>query len=435
MDGGKRNVSLLVIAELLVLIVVVVLCIFGYALRSNKTNSPNYNAPTSGPSVEQENQENNDITDAPQPTDAAPTPATEPTQEPEQSEATPTPYSEGRIRFDVEVEAYLDAMTDREKVAQLFLITPESLTGVGAVTAAGNVTRTALETYPVAGFVYSALNYRNEQQVKNLLIGVQEFSNARIGLPMILAGEEAGGASRSPLAHTLGFGITQSPAELAMDGNVETVKDAYGIITSYMDDYGLNLNLGLSADIARGTDVLYELGTFGADAATVEEMLVAAVEEHTAKNIDTALKCFPAKYATELSKEAIEEQCLPVYRAGIDAGAEYIMLSNSACVSLTGVETLPCCLSEEAVAYIRTVLQYDGIIMTDSLTEEAVSGQYSAAEAAVNAVNAGVDLIYLPADFMAAYEAVCKAVEDGTISEDRLHNAAGRVLSLKYTLE
>ncbi len=433
MDGGKRNVSLLVIAELLVLIVVIVLCIFGYALRSDKTDSPNYTTPTTGPSAEQENQENNDITDAPQLTDPVPTPTTEPTQEP--AEATPTPYAEGRIRFDAEVEADLTAMTDREKVAQLFLITPESLTGVGAVTAAGNVTRTALETYPVGGFVYSALNYRNDEQIRNLLRGVQEFSDARIGLPLILAGEEAGGATRSPLANLLGFAVAQSPAELAQNGDTAIVKDAYSKIAAYMDAYGLNLNLGLSADIARGTDVLYELGTFGADAATVEEMLVAAVEEHTAKNIDTALKCFPAKYATELSKEAIEEQCLPVYRAGIDAGAEYIMLSNSACVSLTGVETLPCCLSEEAVAYIRTVLQYDGIIMTDSLTEEAVSGQYSAAEAAVNAVNAGVDLIYLPADFMAAYEAVCKAVEDGTISEDRLHNAAGRVLSLKYTLE
>ena len=433
MDGGKRNVSLLVIAELLALIVVIVLCIFGYALRSDKTNSPNYTTPTTGPSVEQENQENNDITDAPQPTEPVPTPTTEPGQE--QTEVTPTPYAEGRIRFDAEVEADLTAMTDKEKVAQLFLITPESLTGVAAVTAAGNVTRTALETYPVGGFVYSALNYRNDEQIRNLLRGVQEFSDARIGLPLILAGEEAGGATRSPLANLLGFAVEQSPAELSQDGDTATVKDAYSKIAAYMDDYGLNLNLGLSADIARGTDVLYELGTFGADAATVEEMLVAAVEEHTAKNIDTALKCFPAKHAEELTKEVIEADSLAVYRAGLEAGADYIMLTNSACAALTGEGTLPCCLSKEAVAYIRTALQYDGIIMTDSLTEEAVSGQFTAGDAAIEAINAGVDLIYLPADFMAAYDAVCTAVEEGTISEERLHNAAGRILTLKYTLE
>jgi len=437
MDGGKRNVSLLVIAELLALIVVIVLCIFGYALRSDKTNNPNYNVPTTGPSVEQENQENNnDITDVPQPTDETPTPTSAPVQEPEgEAEATPTPYTEGRIRFDAEVEADLNAMTDEEKAAQLFLITPESLTGVGAVTAAGNVTRTALETYPVGGFVYSALNYRNEQQIRDLLGGVQVFSDARIGLPLILAGEEAGGATRSPLGSLLGFAVEQSPAELSQDGNVETVKDAYSKIAAYMDDYGLNLNLGLQADIARGGDVLYELGSFGTDSNSVTTMLQAAVAEHSAKNVDVALKCFPAKHAEALDLTMIENECLPIYRAGIDAGAEYLMLSNSSCAALTGAEALPCCLSEEAVTYIRTVLQYEGIIMTDSLTEEAVSGQYDAGEAAVDAINAGVDLIYLPADFMAAYDAVCAAVATGAISEDRLHNAAGRVLSLKYTLE
>lgn len=78
--------------------------------------------------------------------------------------------------FSEEIEAALTAMTVEEKVAQLFLVSPETLTGTERVTIAGNGTRNALEAYPVGGILYSEQNYRGQTQMRNLISGARNMS-------------------------------------------------------------------------------------------------------------------------------------------------------------------------------------------------------------------------------------------------------------------
>ena len=74
---------------------------------------------------------------------------------------------------------------------------------------------------------------------------------------------------------------------------------------------------------------------------------------------------------------------------------------------------------------------YKGVLMTDSLSDERITNSYSSGDAAVKAIQAGMDLLNNPADFNEAYTSVLNAVNDGTISSDRLDNAVGRILSNK----
>ena len=74
------------------------------------------------------------------------------------------------VTFLEEVLAKVDAMTVEQKVAQLFVITPETLTGTNKVTLTGNTTKGAIEQYPVGGLVYSSINFQNKTQVKNMLM-------------------------------------------------------------------------------------------------------------------------------------------------------------------------------------------------------------------------------------------------------------------------
>ena len=60
--------------------------------------------------------------------------------------------------LEAQVSAKLSEMTLEQKVAQLFIVRPESLTGVGQVIAAGDATKAALEKMPVGGVVYFADN-------------------------------------------------------------------------------------------------------------------------------------------------------------------------------------------------------------------------------------------------------------------------------------
>lgn len=80
---------------------------------------------------------------------------------------------------------------------------------------------------------------------------------------------------------------------------------------------------------------------------------------------------------------------------------------------------------------LRGELGFTGVICTDSLSMQAIRDHYSAAEAAVAALNAGADLLLMPPDLPEAFDGVLEAVQNGTISEDRLNESVRRILMLK----
>lgn len=63
---------------------------------------------------------------------------------------------------DTQVESLLAQLTLEEKIAQMFIITPEALTGVSTATAAGTATQEAYSRYPVGGLVYFTQNITSE---------------------------------------------------------------------------------------------------------------------------------------------------------------------------------------------------------------------------------------------------------------------------------
>ena len=70
---------------------------------------------------------------------------------------------------------------------------------------------------------------------------------------------------------------------------------------------------------------------------------------------------------------------------------------------------------------LRGTLGYDGIIITDALNMGAVTSSYSSADAAVMALQAGNDMLLMPENFQEAYQGVLTAVENGTLSEERIN--------------
>ena len=61
----------------------------------------------------------------------------------------------------------------------------------------------------------------------------------------------------------------------------------------------------------------------------------------------------------------------------------------------------------------------------------SITDRYPSAEAAVQALEAGVDMILMPADLQAAYDGVLAAVQNGTLSEQRIDESVLRILQVK----
>ena len=336
--------------------------------------------------------------------------------------------------FSEEVMAKLASMTLEEKVAQMFLTTPEALTRNDSVEVAGEGTRDAVHAYPVGGLVYSALNFQDKGQTRELLSGVQQYSSERIGLPLFLAVEEAGGDGSSPLASKNGYAIQRSPAELGVGGRPEEAAQAADAIAAYLAEEGFNLNLSPLADLAGGADSAHDSRCYGADAATVSMMVAEAVNAFHGKGVRTASGMFPGKgYGGSITKgwAEWENSDALAFRSAANAGTECIIVGNVICESLTGDDQALCSLSVGAAYYLRNEMGYTGILMTDSLSDAAVTGKYSTGEAAVMAVKAGMDLLYCPADFEAAYQAVLDAAGRGEISTEEIDQAVGYILTEK----
>ena len=127
-----------------------------------------------------------------------------------------------------------------------------------------------------------------------------------------------------------------------------------------------------------------------------------------------------------------EAEFLP-FLAGIEAGADMVMAGHISAPGLTGGDMLPASVNEEIITGIlREELGYQGIVITDAMNMSAITRYYTADEAAVMALKAGVDMILMPEDFVRAYEGVLEAVRSGTIDEARIEDSLKRIYRVKY---
>jgi beta-glucosidase len=120
--------------------------------------------------------------------------------------------------------------------------------------------------------------------------------------------------------------------------------------------------------------------------------------------------------------EAIE---LPPFRAAIAAGVATVMTAHLLLPALDPQR--PATLSATVLTgLLRLELGFNGLVVTDALMMEAISANYGPGEAAVLALEAGADLVLMPADADAAIAALVAAVQGGRLSRERLEASAQR---------
>ncbi len=335
----------------------------------------------------------------------------------------------------------LDSMTTEEKAAQLFMITPEQLTGIGVATQAGDTTKEALEAYPVGGLMYLDQNLIDADQTKEMLANTQSF--AKYGL--FLGVDEEGGPLVARVANNDGFSVEQLPAmaEIGESGDLELAYDAGTTIGNYLSDLGFNLDFAPVADVLTNpnNDVI---GTrsFGSDAEVDAEMVSAEVKGLQEKGVVAVLKHFPGHGGTEgdshetaventSTLDQLESTDFVPFEAGIEAGASCVMVGHISLPEVTGNDT-PATLSSDIVTgLLRDEMGFDGVVITDAMNMGAITNYYSSAEAAVMAINAGCDVILTPSSFEEAYQGILDALEDGSLTEERLNESVYRILTCK----
>ena len=336
------------------------------------------------------------------------------------------------------IENNISNMPLEDKVAGLFIVTPEALTGVTTATQAGDGTKDALDEYAVGGLIYFDQNIIDKEQITEML----SSTTAKSKYPIFLAVDEEGG-SVSRVAKS-GIDVIQvgNMSEIGASGDAAQAYEAGLNIGNYLKELGFNLDFAPVADVGSEDSALGNR-IFGSDAQLVAEMVSNAVDGIEGAGVSSCLKHFPGlgdttddthdgRVETSKTLDEMRESDFVPFRAGIDAGADFVMVSH---VTMSAVEedAVPSSLSKFVMTdVLRGELGFQGVIITDALNMGAITEYYTSEEAVIMAIDAGADMLLMPEDFKTAYDALLAAVQDGTIPEERINESLARIYRIKY---
>ena len=357
--------------------------------------------------------------------------------------ATPTPAPAATAAPE---QTAADALTLEEKVGQLFIIRPDALdltldqetindAKADGVTALTDAMREALQQYPVGGICQFGKNITDPVQLAQFNADLQAASKT----PLFIVVDEEGGAV-ARLANHPAFDLPQyeSAAAVGADGDPEQARAMGQTIGAYLKEYGFNMDFAPDADVNTNPDnPIIGTRAFSSDAATAAQMAAAAADGLRENGILPTLKHFPghgdtaedshtALAVTYKTQQELESCELLPFAA--DTGLHAVMVGHIAAPNVTGDMT-PATLSPQLISMIP-----DGentLIVTDSLAMDAIAAAYTPGEAAVRAIQAGCDVLLMPNSLPEAYAAVLEAVQNGTISEERLDQSVNKILSYK----
>ena len=356
--------------------------------------------------------------------------ATAPSLPPEEPTTLPTeePTTEATVPPDP-LQLLLESMTLEDRVGQLFLARCNSATAVEDAA-----------KYHLGGYVLFGIDFEDKdpQTVRNNIASYQEAAK----IPLLIAVDEEGGTvtrvSRYPQFRSSNF---PSPRNLYNQGGLDLVLETEAEKCELLTSLGINVNLGPVCDISTQPGAILYQRSLGQSPEITSDFIAQTVQVMAEHHVGSVLKHFPG-YGNnadthvqiaydDRSLESLESCDLIPFRAGMDAGADAIMVAHTIVREID--PDTPASLSPAVHQYLRQEMGYDGVITTDDLVMDAIAKQYGAGEAAVLAVLAGNDVLCCT-EYAVQYEAVLEAVLTGRIDFYDLNDAVMRILRWKQEL-
>jgi beta-glucosidase len=243
--------------------------------------------------------------------------------------------------------------------------------------------------------------------------------------------------------HNNVLGDTMFPEELGMGATYDTALEQATQASAGKAALATNVRWGFGpiADVDRDTRWGRYNESFGEDPTLTGGMEAAGVAGlQSSGQVAASVKHFAGyggastgldRTDADMSIRWLQDDELPSYQAGLDAGGETVMVDSGA------VNGVPATSSHYLLTTVlRDRMHFDGVVVSDWADVAALQNSYHLAadyeHAAALAINAGVDMAMEPFDAGSFETAVTKAVADHLISPSRIDQAAGRVLALKF---
>ncbi len=297
--------------------------------------------------------------------------------------------------------------------------------------------------YALGNVILFKYNQHSRAQLTTLCQSLTDFIKAQTGIPPFISSDEEGG-----LVSRLPADMAKMPSALgqAMLNNPARVQRAAALCARQLQGVGINFNLAPVLDINNNPlNPVIGVRSYGGNAATVSRYALAAYHGYAEAGLLCTGKHFPGHGDTEAdshlalpviqkSPESLAELELIPFQEAIRAGIPAITIAHILFPKLEP-ENLPATLSRRIVTgLLREKLGFQGLIISDCMEMNAILNTVGVAKGAVEAVKAGIELIFISrslAEVAETSRALEAAVLSGEISLHQIDQAVEKILTYK----
>lgn len=299
-------------------------------------------------------------------------------------------------------------------------------------------TKKFLKESNIGGTIFFAHNYESPAQIAKLSNQIQE---CRKDLPLWVSVDQEGGRVQR---FKKGFSIIPNAKAIGATGSPKLAFEIAELMGRELKAVGVNLDFAPIADIATNpTNPVIGDRSFGEDEETVSKMSSAFVRGLLVSGVQPCMKHFPGHGDTstdshfalprvDTTKESLLEREVVPFMKGFKAKCSLVMTAHIIVSELD--PTVPATLSPIVLQdFLRGQLKYKKVIVSDDMEMQAITDHFGAEDAPRMAITAGCDLLIYRTESAArvAYQALTRAIEDETLSSQRVIEAAERCRALK----
>lgn len=343
-----------------------------------------------------------------------------------------------RVANDRETDAMIASLTPREQIAQLFIVSFEG-TEMSA-----DLARLVRE-WGVGGVVFYASNLQSVDQARRLTANILREARNDWRAPLLAVDQEGGTVVRLRTPYE---GLPSAMA-LGATGSSKLARRAGREIGATLQGVGFTLNFAPVLDVSAGANTSLDRRRFHSDPKVVASLAAAFLAGQQEAGIVAVAKHFPGHGASPedahttlpvnaASAETVRRRDLMPFRVAIQNGLEAIMTAHIRVPSLAEDEHTPASLSVRLQREVlRDELGFDGVVISDEIRMKALGGTGEPADAAINALRAGADMVLLaalPRERERIFESVVAAYVDGRLPSVTVRTSLRRVLRLKQRL-
>lgn len=322
-----------------------------------------------------------------------------------------------------ELSNIVQAMTIEDKAGQLLLVLDS---------------KNLLTDQTMSGCVLFEDDFANKSR-NEVIENIERYqSNAKY--PMIIAVDEEGG-SVVRVSKYLRDNRFRLPQDVYKSGGMDSIISDATEKSEYLKEFGINVNLAPVADVATNEDDYIYRRSFGVDASATSNYVRNVVMAMSDIKMGSVLKHFPGygsapgsggTYHDSRDFNSLKNNDLLPFKAGIEAGANSILVTNNIIDCIDNQN--PATLSKNIHNLLREDLKYNGVIMTDDVTDLNNNEFGNDSEIVIKAIKAGNDLI-MTSRPQVYFESIVAAINNDELCLNELDLSVLRVIAWKDSLD